>query len=115
MSRWDFRSQDPDEVQDFLGGVYAENEFRLREGKGPSRTRIYGADVGEIAQYNVSYSSPFTFLSETPRESFLILTCTAGTAKFRRGGDVIEFCAGRTAPISATRESRVESGDSLAH
>jgi transcriptional regulator GlxA family with amidase domain len=115
MSRWDFRSQDSDEVQDFLGGIYTENEFKIFGKSSPSRTRIHGADVGDIAQYNVSYSSPFTFLSETPRESFLILTCTAGTAKFHRGNDVIEFHAGRTAPISATRESRVESGDSLAH
>jgi AraC-like DNA-binding protein len=116
MSGWDFRSQDSDEVQEFLGGIYAENEFKIFGKKGqPSRTRIYGADVGNIAQYNVSYSSPFTFLSETVRDSFLILTCTAGTAKFRRGNDVVEFRAGCTAPISATKESRVESGPSLAH
>jgi hypothetical protein len=87
MARWDFRSQDCDEVQEFLGGVYAENECRTLEQRGPSRTRIYGGDVGDIAQYNVSYSAPFTFLSETERESFLILSCTAGTAKFHRGGD----------------------------
>ncbi len=115
MSRWDFRSKDSEEVQSFLGGVYAENEFKILGRTGPSRTRIYGADVGEIAQYNVSYSSPFAFLSETDRESFLILTCTAGAANFRRGGDLIEFRAGRTAPISASRESRVQSGESLAH
>lgn len=115
MSRWDFRSQDSDEVQEFLGGIYAENEFRIFGTKGPSRTRIYGGDVGDIAQYNVSYSSPFTFLSETQRESFLILSCTAGTAKFQRGNDTIEFRPGRTAPISATQESRVQSGDTLAH
>jgi hypothetical protein len=69
MSGWDFRSQDSDEVQEFLGGIYAENEFKIFGKKGqPSRTRIYGADVGNIAQYNVSYSSPFTFLSETVRD-----------------------------------------------
>ena len=71
---------------------------------GPSRTRIYGGDVGDIAQYNVSYSAPFTFLSETERESFLILSCTAGTAKFHRGGDAVDFRPGCVAPISATKE-----------
>ena len=115
MSEWDFRSQDADEVQEFLGGIYAENEFKIFGTRGPSRTRIYGADVGDIAQYNVSYSSPFTFRSDTERESFLILTGTAGTAKFNRGNEVIELCAGRSALISATGESRVESGDCLAH
>ncbi len=115
MSRWDFRSQDADEVQEFLGGIYAENEFKIFGKRGPSRTRIYGADVGDIAQYNVSYSSPFTFLSETARESFLILTGTAGTAKFHRGNAVVEIQAGRSAVISATGGSRVESGDCLAH
>jgi transcriptional regulator GlxA family with amidase domain len=115
MARWDFRSQDCDEVQEFLGGVYAENEFRTLEQRGPSRTRIYGGDVGDIAQYNVSYSAPFTFLSETERESFLILSCTAGTAKFHRGGDAVDFRPGCVAPISATKESRVRSGDSFAH
>jgi len=114
MARWDFRSQDPDEVQQFLGGVYAENEFRTL-GTGLSRTRIYGGDVGDIAQYNVSYSAPFTFLSEAERESFLILSCTAGAAKFHRGGDVVDFRPGCIAPISATRESRVKSGDHFAH
>jgi AraC family transcriptional regulator len=115
MARWDFRSQHPDEVQDFLGGVYAENEFHILANRGPSRTRIYGGDVGDIAQYNVSYSSPFTFLSETERDSFLILSCTAGSAKFRRGSEMVEFARGRIAPISSTRESRVESGESFAH
>ncbi len=116
MSEWDFRSQDFHEIQEFLGVIYAENEFRFfGETSRPPRTQIYGVDVGDIAQYNVSYSSRFTFLSETERESFLILTCTAGTAKFHRGSEVIEFRAGRTALISATKESRVESGDTLAH
>ena len=116
MSKWDFRSQDSDEIQEFLGETYAENEFKFYGGKGrPARTRICGTDIGEVAQYNHSYSSPFTFLSETARESFLVLTCTAGSAKFRRGNDAIEFRAGRTAPISATHESRVESGGTLAH
>jgi AraC family transcriptional regulator len=114
MARWDFRSQDSDEVQQFLGGVYAENEFKIL-GKGLSRTRIYGGDVGDIAQYNVSYSSPFTFLSETDRESFLILSCTAGSARFHRGGDAVDFRPGCIAPISASRESRVRSGDNFAH
>jgi transcriptional regulator GlxA family with amidase domain len=115
MARWDFRSQYPDEVQEFLGGVYAENEFKIIGKKGASRTRIYGGDVGEIAQYNVSYTSPFTFLSEQERESFLILSCTAGSANFRHAGAAIEFSRGIIAPISATRESRVKSGDSFAH
>jgi transcriptional regulator GlxA family with amidase domain len=114
MARWDFRSQDSDEVQQFLGGVYAENDFRIL-GNGLARTRIYGGDVGDIAQYNVSYSAPFTFLSEAERESFLILSCTAGSARFRRGGDFVDFQPGRIAPISATGESRVKSGDNFAH
>ena len=115
MSRWDFRSVDADEVQEFLGGVYTENEFKIFGKSGPSRTRIYGGDLGDIAQYNVSYSSPFTFLSETDRDSFLILSCTAGSATFRRGRDAIEFRPGCVAPISANKESRVKSGSSLAH
>lgn len=116
MSVWDFRTQDSDEVQEFLGRIYAENRFKLHGPKGrPSRIRVYGTDLGEIAQYSISYSSPFTFLPEAPRRSFLILSCTAGTAKSHRGNDLIEFSAGQTTPISATGESRVESGDSLAH
>lgn len=116
MSVWDFRSQDSDEVQEFLRGIYAENRFRFLGPKGrPSRVRIYGSDLGEIAQYNISYSSPFIFLPETPRKSFLILACTAGTARFHRGNDLIEFRAGQTVPISAAGESRVESGDNLSH
>ncbi|MGB6309328.1 MAG: AraC family transcriptional regulator [Steroidobacteraceae bacterium] len=116
MSEWDFCSQDSDEIQEFLGGIYAENEFQFIGDSGrPSRTRIRGTDLGDIAQYDVSYSARFRFLSETERESVLILTCTAGNAHFRCGNDVIEFRAGRTAPIAATRESRVESGDTFAH
>jgi transcriptional regulator GlxA family with amidase domain len=115
MARLDFRSQHADEVQEFLGGVYAENEFKIVGGKEQSRTRIYGGDVGDIAQYNVSYSSPFTFLSETERDSFLILSCTAGTASFRHAGSSIDFARGRIAPISATTESSVRSGETLAH
>jgi transcriptional regulator GlxA family with amidase domain len=115
MSAWDFFSQDSGEVQEFLNGIYTENEFKILSERGSARTRIYGSDLGDIAQYNVSYSSPFTFLSETERESFLILTCTAGSAQFRRGADLIEFRPGRSGPISASNESRVESGDVLAH
>jgi AraC-like DNA-binding protein len=116
MSVWDFRSQDSDEVQEFLGGIYAENRFKWLGRKGrPSRVHICGTDLGEIAQYHISYSSPFIFLPETPRKSFLILSCTAGTARFHRGNDLIELSAGQTAPISATGESRVESRDSLSH
>ena len=115
MARLDFRSQYADEVQEFLGGVYAENEFKIVGGKEQSRTRIYGGDVGDIAQYNVSYSSPFTFLSETERDSFLILSCTAGAANFRHAGSSIDFVRGRIAPISATTESSVRSGETLAH
>jgi transcriptional regulator GlxA family with amidase domain len=115
MARWDFRSQDPDEVQSFLGDVYTENEFKLLATKGSARTRIYGGDTGDIAQYNVSYTAPFTFLSETDRDSFLILSCTAGTGTFRQGGEVIEFNRGCVGLISATKDSRVKSGDSFAH
>jgi AraC-like DNA-binding protein len=116
MSTRDFRSQDSGEIQAFLRGIYAENRFNLlRTKERPSRARIRGTDLGEIAQYNVSYSSPFTFLSQAPRESCLVLTCTAGTAKFHRGNDLIEFSAGLTAPISATEELRVESGATFAH
>ncbi len=116
MSVWDFRSQSSGEVQEFLAGIYAENRFKLVGTKGgPSRTRIYGTDLGEIAQYDVSHSSPFTLRSGTPHKSYLVLTCTAGTAKLHRGNDLIEFSAGHTAAISAAEELRVECGDSLAH
>ncbi len=68
MSRWDFRSVDADEVQEFVAGVYSENEFKIIGQTGASRTRIYGGDLGDIAQFNVSHSSPFTFLSKGDRE-----------------------------------------------
>ena len=115
MSRWDFRSVDAEEVQQFLGGVYTENEFKIFGKSSSSRTRIYGGDLGDIAQYNVSYSSPFTFLSETDRDSFLIISCTAGSVTFSRGRDAIDSAQGCVAPISATREIRAKSGINLAH
>ena len=115
-AEWDFRSQDSDEIQEFLGVIYAENRFGVPGGRSrPSRTRIYGVGFGAVAQYDVSFSSPFTFLSETERESYLIVTCTAGMAKLHRNNEVIELGPGRTAAISATQESRVEGGRSLAH
>jgi transcriptional regulator GlxA family with amidase domain len=116
MSVWDFRSQSSGEVQEFLGGIYAENRLKLLGTKGrPSRTLIHGADLGEIAQYDVSYSSPFTLHFETRHKSCLILTCTAGIAKLHMGDDLIEFSAGHTAAVSAAEELRVECRDSLAH
>ena len=48
MSRWDFRSQDSREVQAFLSGVYADNQFRTIEKNARSWTRIFGGDVGDV-------------------------------------------------------------------
>ncbi len=116
MSIRDFRSQDSGEIQAFLSGIYAENRFNLlRTKETPLRVHIRGTDLGEIAQYDVSYSSPFTLLAQAPRQCCLVLTCTAGTAKFHRGSELIEFSAGLTAPISAAEELRVESGATFAH
>jgi AraC-like DNA-binding protein len=115
MSRWDFRSQDSREVQAFLSGVYADNQFRTIEKNARSWTRIFGGDVGDVALCHVSYSSPMTFLSEPNRESFLIVSCTAGAGTFRHGDDAVDFRPGVAAPISATEEVRAQGGESLAH
>lgn len=116
MAVWDFRSQNPREVQDFLGGIYAENEFRVFPRRGqPTRTRIYGSDVGEVAQYHTSHSSPFTFVSEKERDTFLVVSCTAGEARYQRGNDCVELRPGVTTLVSASRESRVHGREGLAH
>lgn len=115
MSRWDFRSQDSGEVQAFLSGVYADNRFKTIEKNARSWTRIFGGDVGDVALCHVSYSSPMMFLSEPNRESFLIVSCTAGAGTFWHGADEVDFRPGVAAPISATEEVRARGGESLAH
>jgi transcriptional regulator GlxA family with amidase domain len=115
MAQWDFRGQYADEVQQILGAVYSDNEFRIDGGKQQSRTRIYGVDAGDVAQYNISYSSPFTCVSPTERDWFLILSCTAGNANFTQGNTAVEFGRGRVAAISTASESSMRGGNSFAH
>jgi AraC-like DNA-binding protein len=115
MSRWDFRSQDSREVEAFLSGVYADNRFRTVEKNARSWTRIFGGDVGDVALCHVSYSCPMRFSSEANRESFLIVSCTAGAGTFRHGDDAVDFRPGVAAPVSATEEVQARGGDSLAH
>jgi hypothetical protein len=47
--------------------------------------------------------------------SIAILSCTAGTGKFHRGRDLVEFRPGSIAPIPAVQGSCVESEGSFAH
>jgi transcriptional regulator GlxA family with amidase domain len=115
MAQRDFRGQYADEVQEILGAVYSENEFRIDGGKQQSRTRLYGVDAGDVAQYNISFSSPFTCVSQTERDWYLVLSCTAGNANFSQGGSSIDFSRGRVAPISTASESSMRGGNTFAH
>jgi len=115
MASWDFRSRDSREVEAFLTGVYADSHFRTIGKNATCWTRIFGGYVGEVSLCHVSHSSPISFLSKADRESFLVMTCTAGAGTFWQGADAVDFQAGVAMPISETREVQVRGGDTLAH
>jgi len=111
----DFYSKDPSEVQDYLGKIYADNAFQIRGKRKYVKTRIWGGDVADTSLYHVSYGSPFRFLSESARDSFLIISCTGGSAVYSRDDLSARCVPGVTVPISATRNSLCVGGSNLAH
>jgi AraC-like DNA-binding protein len=115
MAKWDFRTRDSREVEDFLTAVYADSHFRTLGKNASCWTRIFGGYVGGVSLCHVSHSSPISFMSKPDRQSFLIVACTAGAGTFRHGAEAVDFQAGVAAPISATKEVQARGGDSLAH
>ncbi|MFC5740777.1 hypothetical protein [Dyella tabacisoli] len=82
----DFYSKDPSEIQEYLGKIYADNAFQVGGKQKYVKTRI-------------------RFLSESTRESFLIISCTGGSAVYSRD-DLSAACSpGVIVPISATGNS----------
>ena len=115
MARWDFRTRDSREVEAFLTGVYADSHFRTIGKNASCWTRIFGGYVGDVSLCHVSHSSPISFMTKANRDSFLIMACTAGAGTFWHGADAVDFQAGVSAPISASKEVQARGGDTLAH
>ncbi|MFT3669655.1 MAG: AraC family transcriptional regulator [Pseudoxanthomonas sp.] len=111
----DFRSEDPSEIQHFLESVYTGNRFRFHDSDLGASSTIVGDQYAGLAVYDVLYSSPFEFLSEGDRESFLIVTGTEGEGLFRRGRQQFRCEKGAGGIVSSAGESRVTGGQCLGH
>ncbi|RRW87884.1 AraC family transcriptional regulator [Pandoraea apista] len=96
----EFHSNDPDQVSEFIGRIYADNQFR------PQRAArrdvvIGGVEWRGIGVYDVDYKMPFRFHSEMDRPNYLFLTCRRGGATYSaQNGREAQCSLGDVMPIS---------------
>ncbi|AOI68159.1 AraC family transcriptional regulator [Burkholderia ubonensis] len=99
-----FRSDDPDQVSEFIEQIYADNRFRAQHAdKKP--VSMGGQEWKGVGIYDVDYEMPFHFQSEEPRPNYLFLSCRRGGSTYTSGTTVAQCSIGDVVPISSTGSS----------
>ncbi|WP_321876110.1 helix-turn-helix transcriptional regulator [Burkholderia cenocepacia] len=100
-----FKSENPEEVSDFIEKIYADNYFRPQHTANRPVCMI-GQEWNGVGIYDVNYEMPFVFTSEAPRPNYLFLSCTRGGATYSNGLEVAQCTVGDVMPISANEISK---------
>ncbi|MDF0506446.1 helix-turn-helix domain-containing protein [Burkholderia cenocepacia] len=104
-----FRSDDPDEVSDFIGRIYADNEFKAQHSV-RRNVSMTGQEWNGVGIYDVDYLMPFHFRSNESRPNYLFLSCRRGIARYESDGVESACAVGDVMPISATGRSLCSTG-----
>lgn len=104
-----FHSNDPDEVADFIGKIYADNLFAAQHAK-KQDVKMAGNEWNGIGIYDVDYEMPFSFRSEEARPNHMVVSCNRGSSTYSNGTTVTGFSPGAALPISSTGLSRCVTG-----
>ncbi|MCA8254912.1 helix-turn-helix domain-containing protein [Burkholderia sp. AU31624] len=110
-----FHSDDPDEVSDFIGTIYADNQFTAQHAV-RRNVSMTGHEWNGIGVYDVDYLMPFHFRSNDARPNYLFLSCRRGQARYESNGDDAACATGDVMPISSTGHSFCTTGgDGFGH
>ncbi|HGO6081695.1 helix-turn-helix domain-containing protein [Burkholderia cenocepacia] len=110
-----FRSDDPEEVSDFIGRIYADNQFTPQHAV-RGNVNMSGHEWNGIGVYDVDYLMPFHFRSSEARPNYLFLSCRRGDAQYRSDGSDAACVVGDVMPVSSTGQSLCTTGsDGFGH
>ncbi|PVX85638.1 helix-turn-helix domain-containing protein [Paraburkholderia unamae] len=104
-----FHSDDPDEVSDFIGRIYADNRFVAQQAT-RQNVDMAGQEWNGIGIYDVDYHMPFCFRSEEARPNYLFLSCNRGGSTYSSGDSKTVCMPGDVMPISSTGNSNCVTG-----
>lgn len=104
-----FHSNDPDEVADFIGKIYADNLFAAQHAK-KQDVNMAGHEWNGVGIYDVDYEMPFNFHSEEARPNYLLVSCNRGSSTYSNGKSVTGCSPGAVLPISSTGLSKCVTG-----
>ncbi|MBN3744366.1 helix-turn-helix domain-containing protein [Burkholderia sp. Se-20373] len=115
LNKHRFHSFDPDEVSDFIGRIYADNQFTAQHATHREVT-MTGVERNGIGIYDVDYLMPFHFRSTETRPNYLFLSCRRGQAKYEGGSSDGACIPGDVMPISSSDRSFCSTGpDGFGH
>jgi transcriptional regulator GlxA family with amidase domain len=112
---YEFHGREPRQVQEFLTKVYAENEFKSVGERAHFRTDIRTNAYADVGLCKVRHAAPFLFESTTPRDTFLVFSCTGGAGTLQADDGKISVHRNRSVPISATGIAAISGEPSLTH
>ncbi|CAB5154749.1 AraC family regulatory protein [Burkholderia cenocepacia] len=104
-----FNSDDPDEVSEFIGTIYADNQFTAQHAV-RRNVSMSGHEWNGIGVYDVDYLMPFDFCSSDARPNYLFLSCRRGNAQYRGDGADAACVVGDVMPVSSTGQSLCTTG-----
>ncbi|WP_334068810.1 helix-turn-helix domain-containing protein [Burkholderia cepacia] len=105
-----FQSDDPDEVSEFIGRIYADNRFVAQHAVRKD-VNMAGYEWQGIGIYEVDYQMPFHFHSDEARPNYLMLSCNRGGSTYRYDGTDVQCAPGDVMPISSTGNSTCTTSD----
>lgn len=110
-----FHSDDPDEVSDFIGTIYADNQFTAQHAVRRD-VSMTGHEWNGVGIYDVDYLMPFHFRSNDARPNYLFLSCRRGHAQYESDGADAGCAVGDVMPVSSTGRSLCTTGpDGFGH
>lgn len=104
LKTYGFRSNEPDQVSEFIEKIYAGNTFRAQHAERKD-VNMSGIEWQGIGIYDVDYEMPFHFHSDGRRPNYLFLSCERGGATYTSAGSSIQCGIGDVLPISSIGNS----------
>lgn len=104
-----FHSNDPEEVADFIGQIYADNLFAAQHAR-KQDVNMAGHEWNGVGIYDVDYQMPFNFRSEEARPNYLLVSCNRGGSTYSDGKASTGCSPGQVVPISSSGPSTCVTG-----
>src|SRR6266571_2767415 len=96
-----FKSNDPDEISAYLGNIYTETQFALRDTLRGSVV-VVGHEWNGVGIYDIECDMPFDFRSDFARTDYMVFSCHRGDATFSSEALVSQCSIGDVIPISSS-------------